>query len=85
MQRTEVLEAEEFFSGSKGLPLPHKRNPVLTENPTGLARLVRMAVCLRWKTWRCGMSAIFRTAWERNIGPDATVTWILSIPPDQRR
>ncbi len=46
MQRTEVLEAEEFFSpGQKGSSaMPHKRNPVLTENLTGLARLVRMAV-----------------------------------------
>ncbi len=46
LQRTEVLEAEEFFSpGQKGSSaMPHKRNPVLTENLTGLARLVRMAV-----------------------------------------
>jgi adenylosuccinate lyase len=46
MQRTEVLEAEEFFSkGQKGSSaMPHKRNPVLTENLTGLARIVRMAV-----------------------------------------
>jgi adenylosuccinate lyase len=60
MQRTEVLEAEEFFSpGQKGSvsAMPHKRNPVLTENLTGLARLVRMAVSPRWKTWRSGTNA----------------------------
>ena len=46
LQRTEVLEAEEYFApGQKGSSaMPHKRNPVLTENLTGLARLVRMAV-----------------------------------------
>ena len=46
MQRTEVLEAEEYFSkGQKGSSaMPHKRNPVLTENLTGLSRLVRMVV-----------------------------------------
>jgi adenylosuccinate lyase len=63
LQRTEVLEAEEFFSpGQKGSSaMPHKRNPVLTENLTGLARLVRAYACRRWRTWRSGMSATSRT------------------------
>jgi hypothetical protein len=63
LQRTEVLEAEEYFSpGQKGSSaMPHKRNPVLTENLTGLARMVRSASPRRWKTWRCGMSATSRT------------------------
>ncbi len=76
LQRTEVLEAEEYFSaGQKGSSaMPHKRNPILTENLTGLARLVRM----------CAMPAMENVAlWherdishssvERGIGPDATV------------
>jgi adenylosuccinate lyase len=63
LQRTEVLEAEEFFSpGQKGSSaMPHKRNPVLTENLTGLARMVRAMACRRWRTWRSGTSAISRT------------------------
>jgi adenylosuccinate lyase len=63
MQRTEVLEAEEFFSpGQKGSSaMPHKRNPVLTENLTGLARLVRAwPWSRRWRTWRSGTSATSR-------------------------
>lgn len=77
LQRTEVLEAEEFFSqGQKGSSaMPHKRNPVLSENVTGLARLVRA----------CALPALENVAlWherdishssvERMIGPDATVT-----------
>ncbi len=64
LQRTEVLEAEEYFSpGQKGSSaMPHKRNPVLTENLTGLARMVRSAALPRWKMSRCGTSAISRTA-----------------------
>jgi adenylosuccinate lyase len=77
MQRTEVLEAEEFFSkGQKGSSaMPHKRNPVLTENLTGLARLVRAAVIpalenvVQWHERDISHSSV-----ERNIGPDATVT-----------
>jgi adenylosuccinate lyase len=63
LQRTEVLEAEEYFSpGQKGSSaMPHKRNPVLTENLTGLARMVRAPWCRRWRTWRCGTSATSRT------------------------
>ncbi len=64
LQRTEVLEAEEFFSeGQKGSSaMPHKRNPVLTENLTGLARMVRgLCRCRRWRTSRSGTSATSRT------------------------
>ena len=76
MQRTEVLEAEEFFSkGQKGSSaMPHKRNPVLTENLTGLARLVRMAVVPAMENvalWH--ERDISHSSVERNIGPDATV------------
>ena len=62
--------------GQKGSSaMPHKRNPVLTENLTGLARLVRSAVrCRPWRTWRSGTSATSRhSSVERMIGPDATV------------
>jgi len=77
MQRTEVLEAEEFFSaGQKGSSaMPHKRNPVLTENLTGLARLVRMAVVPAMENvalWH--ERDISHSSVERMIGPDATVT-----------
>ena len=60
LQRSEVREAEEFFhAGQKGsCAMPHKRNPVLSENLTGLARIVRAAVDRRrWRTWRSGTSA----------------------------
>ncbi len=77
MQRTEVLEAEEFFSeGQKGSSaMPHKRNPVLTENITGLARMVRGYVTpalenvVLWHERDISHSSV-----ERMIGPDATVT-----------
>ena len=77
MQRTEVLEAEEFFSpGQKGSSaMPHKRNPVLTENLTGLARLVRMAVVPAMENvalWH--ERDISHSSVERGIAPDATVT-----------
>ncbi len=77
MQRTEVLEAEEFFSkGQKGSSaMPHKRNPVLTENLTGLARLVRGMVIPALENvalWH--ERDISHSSVERNIGPDATVT-----------
>ncbi|QHQ37307.1 adenylosuccinate lyase [Algicella marina] len=77
LQRTEVLEVEEYFSpGQKGSSaMPHKRNPVLTENLTGLARLVRMAVVPAMENvalWH--ERDISHSSVERNIGPDATVT-----------
>ena len=77
LQRTEVLEAEEYFSpGQKGSSaMPHKRNPVLTENITGLARMVRgyalpaMENVALWHERDISHSSV-----ERMIGPDATVT-----------
>jgi adenylosuccinate lyase len=77
LQRTEVLEAEEYFSeGQKGSSaMPHKRNPVLTENLTGLARMVRsyampaMEDVALWHERDISHSSV-----ERMIGPDATVT-----------
>jgi adenylosuccinate lyase len=77
MQRTEVLEAEEFFSpGQKGSSaMPHKRNPVLSENLTGLARLVRMSVTPAMENvalWH--ERDISHSSVERAIGPDTTIT-----------
>lgn len=77
MQRTEVLEAEEFFSkGQKGSSaMPHKRNPVLSENLTGLARIVRGFVTPALENvalWH--ERDISHSSVERQIGPDATVT-----------
>ena len=77
LQRTEVLEAEEYFSpGQKGSSaMPHKRNPVLTENLTGLARIVRMASIPAMENvalWH--ERDISHSSVERMIGPDATVT-----------
>jgi adenylosuccinate lyase len=77
MQRTEVLEGEEFFSqGQKGSSaMPHKRNPVLSENLTGLARLVRSAVIPAMENvalWH--ERDISHSSVERVIAPDATVT-----------
>ncbi len=77
LQRTEVLEAEEFFSaGQKGSSaMPHKRNPVLSENVVGLARMVRAYVTpaledvVLWHERDISHSSV-----ERMIGPDATVT-----------
>ncbi len=77
LQRTEVMEAEEFFSeGQKGSSaMPHKRNPVLAENLTGLARMVRSAVIpaledvALWHERDISHSSV-----ERMIGPDATIT-----------
>ncbi len=76
LQRTEVLEAEEYFSpGQKGSSaMPHKRNPVLTENLTGLARLVRSAVIPALENvalWH--ERDISHSSVERGIGPDATI------------
>jgi len=77
LQRTEVLEAEEYFSpGQKGSSaMPHKRNPVLTENLTGLARVVRSAVVPAMENvalWH--ERDISHSSVERYIGPDATIT-----------
>jgi adenylosuccinate lyase len=77
LQRTEVLEAEEFFSpGQKGSSaMPHKRNPVLSENLTGLARMVRSAVMPALENvalWH--ERDISHSSVERFIGPDATIT-----------
>lgn len=82
MQRTEVLEAEEYFSkGQKGSSaMPHKRNPVLTENLTGLARLVRMSVIPALENvtlWH--ERDISHSSVERNIGPDTTITLDFAI------
>jgi adenylosuccinate lyase len=77
LQRTEVLEAEEFFSeGQKGSSaMPHKRNPVLTENVTGLARLVRgMALPAMENVALWHERDISHSSVERMIAPDATVT-----------
>ncbi len=76
LQRTEVLEAEEYFSeGQKGSSaMPHKRNPVLTENLTGLARLVRSSVVPAMENvalWH--ERDISHSSVERGIGPDATI------------
>jgi adenylosuccinate lyase len=77
LQRTEVLEAEEYFSpGQKGSSaMPHKRNPVLTENLTGLARVVRSATIPAMENvalWH--ERDISHSSVERFIGPDATIT-----------
>ena len=77
LQRTEVLEAEEYFApGQKGSSaMPHKRNPVLTENLTGLARVVRAAVTPALENvalWH--ERDISHSSVERFIGPDATIT-----------
>ena len=82
MQRTEVLEVEEFFAkGQKGSSaMPHKRNPVLSENLTGLARLVRMSVIPALEnviTWH--ERDISHSSVERNIGPDTTITLDFAI------
>jgi len=77
LQRTEVREAEEFFAkGQKGSSaMPHKRNPILTENLTGLARIVRAAVVPAMENvalWH--ERDISHSSVERMFGPDATVT-----------
>jgi adenylosuccinate lyase len=77
LQRTEVLEAEEYFApGQKGSSaMPHKRNPILTENLTGLARMVRSAVIPALENvalWH--ERDISHSSVERFIGPDATIT-----------
>ncbi|MBT5519461.1 MAG: adenylosuccinate lyase, partial [Rhodospirillales bacterium] len=77
LQRTEVREAEEYFApGQKGSSaMPHKRNPILTENLTGLARIVRSSVVPALENvalWH--ERDISHSSVERMIGPDATIT-----------
>jgi adenylosuccinate lyase len=77
LQRTEVLEAEEYFSpGQKGSSaMPHKRNPILTENLTGQARMIRayaMPALENVALWH--ERDISHSSVERFIGPDATIT-----------
>ena len=83
LQRTEVREVEEFFSiGQKGSSaMPHKRNPVLTENLTGLARMVRSAVMPALENvalWH--ERDISHSSVERMIGPDAVSYTHLTLP-----
>lgn len=82
LQRTEVLEAEEFFSaGQKGSSaMPHKRNPVLSENLTGLARMVRSAVVPAFENvalWH--ERDISHSSVERMIAPDSCITLDFAI------
>lgn len=82
LQRTEVREAEEYFApGQKGSSaMPHKRNPILSENLTGLARLVRAMVIPAMENvalWH--ERDISHSSVERNIGPDACVTLDFSL------
>ena len=77
LQRTEVLEVEEFFGKKQkgSSAMPHKKNPILSENLTGLARMVRSSVIPALENvalWH--ERDISHSAVERNIGPDATVT-----------
>ena len=76
LQRTEVLEVEEFFSNKQkgSSAMPHKRNPILSENLTGLARLIRANVLPALENvalWH--ERDISHSAVERNIGPDSTI------------
>ncbi|MDC0447617.1 adenylosuccinate lyase [Pelagibacteraceae bacterium] len=76
LQRTEVLEVEEFFSKKQkgSSAMPHKKNPILSENLTGLARLIRSSVVPALENialWH--ERDISHSAVERNIGPDATI------------
>src|SRR3546814_4061525 len=87
LQRTEVLEAEEYFSpGQKGSSaMPHKRNPVLTENLTGLARMVRGYVTPALENvalWH--ERDISHSSVERYIGPDATITLDFALQRDRK-
>ncbi len=88
LQRTEVLEAEEFFSeNQKGSSaMPHKRNPVLSENLTGLARMVRayaLPALENVALWH--ERDISHSSVERMIGPDATVTLDFALHAPRRR
>ncbi len=87
LQRTEVLEAEEYFSkGQKGSSaMPHKRNPVLSENLCGLARVVRASVAPALENvalWH--ERDISHSSVERFIGPDATVTLDFALARPRR-
>ena len=77
LQRTEVLEVEEFFGKKQkgSSAMPHKKNPILSENLTGLARVIRSSVVPALENvalWH--ERDISHSAVERNIGPDATIT-----------
>ena len=77
LQRTEVLEVEEFFGKKQkgSSAMPHKKNPILSENLTGLARLIRSSVIAALENvalWH--ERDISHSAVERNIGPDSTIT-----------
>jgi len=77
LQRTEILEVEEFFGKKQkgSSAMPHKKNPILSENLTGLARMVRSSVVPALENvalWH--ERDISHSAVERNIGPDATIT-----------
>jgi len=82
LQRTEVLEVEEFFGKKQkgSSAMPHKKNPILSENLTGLARLIRSSVVPALENvalWH--ERDISHSAVERNIGPDATITLDFAI------
>jgi len=82
LQRTEVLEVEEFFGKQQkgSSAMPHKKNPILSENLTGLARLIRASVIPSLENvalWH--ERDISHSAVERNIGPDATIALDFSL------
>ena len=75
LQRTEVLEVEEFFGKKQkgSSAMPHKKNPIFSENLTGLSRLIRSSVIPAMEMLLYGMKDISHSSVERNIGPDTTI------------